>query len=70
MNMVHGVMAFDIQVKVNSEEENMGILEANYTFNPERMIAYKLVAIDSTGKEHVIMVNDAVNLKLDEFIEH
>jgi hypothetical protein len=68
MNEVHGELRALISVNVESEDETMGLLEANYNFNPGRMIAYKLTAIDCKGKEHLIQLNDVIELNLNEFI--
>lgn len=70
MGMVYGQMVLDVAVKVAEEEmEHVGLLEANYNLNPNRIIAYKLVAVDCKGVEHQIYVNDAVDVQLTEFIE-
>lgn len=58
MALVFGKMTFDVSVGVKSEDETMGILEANYKVNPERMISYKLVAMDHNGIEHVLHIHD------------
>ncbi|MBT2723067.1 hypothetical protein [Bacillus sp. ISL-46] len=70
MNQVFGKMVLDVAVDVESQNESMGLLEANYNLNPNRIIAYKLVAVDCKGKEHIIHVNDAVGeFELTEFVE-
>ena len=51
-------MVLDVCVPVESTVYYMGVLEANYNLNPNRIIAYKLVAVDCKGKEHLINVND------------
>jgi hypothetical protein len=68
MSEVHGEMKILVSVKVDSEDETMGLLEANYNLNLERLIAYRLVAIDCKGKEHLIQLNDIVEMNLNEFV--
>lgn len=68
MNMVHGELTLNVAVKVDSEDEVMGLLEANYNLNPNRIIAYRLTMIDCKGKEHTITVNEAIKMNLDEYV--
>jgi hypothetical protein len=68
MSEVHGEMKISVSVKVDSDDETMGLLEANYSFNKERMVAYRLTAIDCKGKEHLIHLNDVIEMNLNEFI--
>jgi hypothetical protein len=68
MNEVHGEMKISVSVNVESDDETMGLLEATYNFNPDRMVGYKLVAMDCRGKEHVIHLNDVIELNLNEFV--
>jgi hypothetical protein len=68
MSEVHGEMKILVSVKVDSEDETMGLLEANYKINPERLIAYRLTAIDCKGKEHLIQLNDVIEMNLNEFV--
>lgn len=69
MAMVFGKMMMDVMVEVGSEDEVNGVLEANYNLNPERIIAYKMIAIDCKGKEHEILINDCLDMNLTEFEE-
>jgi hypothetical protein len=68
MSEVHGEMKISVSVKVDSDDETMGLLEANYRINPERLISYRLTAIDCKGKEHIIKLNDVIEMNLNEFI--
>ena len=67
-NTVHGQVILNVSVNVNGDDYE-GLLEANYNFNPERMVAYKLVAIDHHGNEHIYTVNEAIDVNLDTIIE-
>jgi hypothetical protein len=62
-------MILDVAVNVGSTVEHMGLLEANYNLNPDRIIAYKLVAVDHLGKKHTVYVNDINEFELTEFVE-
>lgn len=67
MNQVFGRMVLNVSVGVQSGAE-YGVMEANYNLNPDRIIAYELVAVDSKGIKHKIDVHEALDVELDEFI--
>jgi hypothetical protein len=68
VNQVFGEINLFVSVPVDSESEEMGLLEANYNFNKERLIAFELVAIDCRGVKHKIAVHDCDKMKLEEFV--
>jgi hypothetical protein len=67
MKMVHGVMKFNVGYTVENDDYE-GLLEANYNLNPNRIIAYKLVAVDHFGNSHEICVNELEDMNLDVFV--
>jgi hypothetical protein len=69
MNQVYGKMNLEVSVDVESDDETMGLLEANYTFNPNRFIHYEITALDCKGIKHKIHVNDVSLIDLNEFID-
>ncbi|MDR6997765.1 hypothetical protein [Neobacillus niacini] len=62
-------MLLDVCVLAESIVDYMGVLEANYNLNPNRIIAYKLVAVDCKGNEHIINVNEVSEMDLTEFMD-
>jgi hypothetical protein len=47
---VLGTITLNCLIDVDSEEETLGLLQANYKMNPEKFVKWKLTAIDSHGK--------------------
>lgn len=68
MGYVCGKIVLDVAFPVDSDEESMGLLQANYTLNRDRLVAYHLTATDCKGKQHKILVNDCVEMELGEFV--
>jgi hypothetical protein len=68
LNYVFGKINLSVLIPVDSEEETLGVLQANYKANPETMIDWKLVGIDSHGNKVKIEVCDCVDVDLTEFV--
>jgi hypothetical protein len=66
---VFGKMNLLVSVDVNANDETMGLLEANYRYNPNVLIGYELYAVDCKGVKHKIAVHDCDNIELVEFVE-
>lgn len=71
MAMVHGKMTFNVGYEVadHGEADYNGLLEANYNLNPNRIVAYKLVAVDAKGNSYEIVVNELEGQNLDVYVE-
>lgn len=69
MANIFGKMNLVVSVPVESESETMGLLEANYRYNPNMLIGYELYAVDCKGVKHKIAVHDCDNIELVEFVE-
>jgi hypothetical protein len=68
MGNVFGTMNLIISTLVESESEELGILQANYRVNKDRFVGFELVGINSKGEREVITVHDCENVNLDEFV--
>jgi hypothetical protein len=68
MSYVFGKIELCVLVPVESDEETLGLLQANYKVNSETMIDWKLVGIDSHGNKVKIEVCDCENVDLTEFV--
>jgi hypothetical protein len=66
---VYGKLNLSVIVPVNAESETMGLLEANYKLEPNRIIGYELVAVDCKGERHKIDVCDCSEVLLNEYLD-
>lgn len=69
MANVFGQITLHVLVPVESIEETLGLLQANYKVNPDRVIKWKLSCVDCNGYEEIIEVCDCDGLDLTEFID-
>jgi len=53
MRIVSGIMKFLVGAETTEKNDDMAKLQVNYIWHPEMAVAYKLIAIDGNGKEHV-----------------
>jgi hypothetical protein len=65
---VFGTANLIISVDCENENETLGLLEANYRFDPNIIISYELIAVDCKGKRHKIAVHNCGKMELVEFI--
>ncbi|MCA1025662.1 hypothetical protein LCM23_06130 [Cytobacillus kochii] len=69
MSYVFGKIELTVMHSVESSNEEMALLEANYKVNPQRAITWKLIGTDSDGNEFDVYVADMIKAELDEFLE-
>jgi hypothetical protein len=67
-NQVFGKLNILGSVDVNNATENLALLEAGYHYNPNRMVAWELVGIDSRGNRHNVNVHE-IEINMNEFVE-
>jgi hypothetical protein len=66
---VFGRASFIISVDVENADETLGLMEANYRFDPNLIVDYELIATDCKGKTHKIAVHNCDKMELEEFVE-
>lgn len=70
MGNVFGKINLSVLVNVESNDETLGLLQANYKLNPERIVKWKLVAIDPKGNEEDIEVCNVDEVDLNEIVNY
>jgi hypothetical protein len=66
---VFGSVNLTVLVPVDGESEEIGLLQANYKINKERMIGWELYGIDPNGNRLKITVCDCNEVNLNELID-
>jgi hypothetical protein len=66
--MVNGTILLNVSVPVTACKEDLSLLEVNYQYDPNRIIAYELVAVDCKGIRHKMTVNDCDEMILNEYV--
>jgi hypothetical protein len=51
MNSVVGKLILDVILPVENDTEELGLMEANYRLNPERLIGYEVYAVNCKGEQ-------------------
>jgi hypothetical protein len=69
MSSIFGKMSLIISTPVESDHEDLAILQANYKVNKDKFIAYELFGINSKGEREEITVHDCESVSLEEFLD-
>jgi len=61
MNSVVGKLILDVILPVENETEELGLLEANYKLDPDRLVGYEVYALDCKGERIKVNVMEWMN---------
>lgn len=68
-NEVYGEARVDISLPIEAMNEELGILEANYKMDTERISYAELKIIDLNGKVNTVRVHNLEIINLDRFTD-
>lgn len=67
-NEVYGEAKLDISIPVEANEETLGLLEANYKLDTDRITHIELTVTTIDGKIHTVRVHN-LDVNLDKFTD-
>ncbi|PAD70734.1 hypothetical protein CHH83_02705 [Bacillus sp. 7586-K] len=68
-NEVYGEVRVDISVPIDAMDNELGVLEANYRMDIERIAYAEIKIIDLNGKVNTVKVHNLEIINLDRFTD-